>query len=412
MIARSIPVVLLLLAAVATPTVEPSANAGKVGQYVVGEPESGLKYWVFVPEGIAPETPAGIHLFFPGSFNPTDYNGFDDVFAAHRLIGITIVEPQTERDNGAKSAQCAAAAVAQVMADYPVVDRGIIASYDQGGRGHSLYAGQHMGRDWPFIYTTLYKSQYRMPVSGKVPMGFTVILNHAGYQKEGGSIRSNGIARMNEALQLASKGGFPDHFFRVQSRASITGDHVADGTRGYQRVDLALGSFLYLPHWDASREVAKLAATADAGQLGAAFQGIDQALAGEPEEAERAQLEQLRELVGERAERLLTLCSGLANIDGRLLMYYAGNSAKRLRGHPAADRLRAVMQEASGNPELGRHVQAWQRFAKIFPGLLAFDEPKLASDKFKTELDELSTVIGIESPLGRMCRQLGGLPVR
>ena len=349
------------------PVGAPSDDADRRGSYQAHTSHQGYDYWVHVPGTYDPARPVGLALFFHGQGGQGGAKGTwsvgKDILERHNLI---LVNMQYQDGDNAKdtAGKVAAAkeAIAQVMADYPIVaGRGLVSSFSGGGLPHALLLDQ-LGRErgpgrgyhWPFCHTALFGSNFRTAASGAVPMNWHIAVG----QKEWGMANLGGdnSARIGELCREAQAN--PDFAMRVEAGK---GHSISDGDRQanarmFARSDLFHAPFIYTPHF-ADRRFRKVLEAGLRLRYGQTLEALDAVLGEDDLTADqRAHAEALRAVVVARADAILAELERLATNDPLLAAHYAGIAAKNhLRDHPHEDRVEELLKTVTRS---GEHAAA------------------------------------------------------
>lgn len=389
----------------------PSANAGRKGEYQADLKRFGnYKYWVHVPAAYADDNPAGIHLYFHGQNGQTGAQHFGQ-WAPHflepfNLIGINMqyLDGDNMKDTAGK-VEAAQDAIAQTMADYKVVPRGVVACFSGGGLpSGGLYAKVGAGpptAQWPFNQACLYGSNYRTGINNGFGMAWFIGLG--GGEWTLANLGQTQTARFSDLLALEPKGGTPDTRLRIEKEKGhvISDADVAAAASQFRRSDLATGRFLHEPSW--SGKARPIAALANSLQLGAAETALAKALKAATVDQD---LERLKAKLDARVEAIFTLMPQLIAEDAVLASWYGGIFAAQLKGHPRAKELRDLLAAAGKDPAARKQAQAREAFLKGWPGFLDGGGPQLQQPlKNAPLLEQIAAAAGEKSLTGIMARE-------
>jgi hypothetical protein len=391
---------------------KPSKNAGRRGTYEADLPRNAqYKYWVYVPGSYSDVNPAGIHLFIHGDKgmnSAKEFTGWKKYFCdPFNLIGVNLqfLDDDLTKDADDKTL-AAQEALAQVMADYLVVPRGVISSFVGGGLEHANWFQRAAGptsATWPFTHNACYHANFQVEIANAHGMTWFLDINDGFWKGVGGTI----LARMNELLTLAvKKNGTPDAYLNIEKNLGwgITDHMLAASAAMFRRGDLAQGQFLREESWTGKAK--SLAAQANSLALGQAAAAIDKALAGKTlADTDRSQLEDLNRRVETRVADVLSLSKELAENDAVLALWYGPIFTQQLKGHPRAKELKDIFAAMAKAPAARDQLKAREAFVTLFPDLFDADSKGLRFPaKNVPLLDQIGKLAGDASLTGMMAR--------
>lgn len=368
------------------PVVEPSDNAARRGSYQAGTGTKGYDYWVHLPRSYDPTRPVGLALFFHGQGSHGGARNVGsvgkDLLERHNLI---LVNMQYHDGDNAKDTpgkvDAAKEAIAQVMADYPIVaGRGLVASFSGGGLPHAMLLdqlgrkdGPGRGYHWPFCHNALFGSNFWKAASDTVPMTWHIAVG----QKEWGlaNLGRDNSARIAELCREAKSN--PDFAMRVEAgkgHSISTSDRQANA-RMFARSELFLAPFIHTPSYD-DRSFRK---TLEAGmrlRYGQTLEALDDLLADEHlGNTQRESAENLRRIVVARADAMLAELEHLSAADPLLAAYYLGIArANHLKDHPHEERIVELFKQVTRSEAYAKATKAAGWWYQNAGGLVAGGE--------------------------------------
>ncbi len=367
--------------------VAPSANKEKPGTYSVDTDVENYKYFVCVPKAYDGKRPAGIHLFFHGQNGQKGAGNFGNwskyFLEPYDLIGINMQfndgDNYKDTDNKVRVAK---QAVLQVMADYKVLPRGVIASFSGGGQTLGTFFTQHgkaNARDpfWLFQHFSIYGSNFRVNATGSVPMTWFIGLGGKEWNKF--TIGKSQTDRANELFTDSLRGGCPDVYLRIEPAKdhAISNADVAASAAMYSRSSVAFTPFVYGADYP-ERELQQIVAACNTLALGRADTALHAVLirgSTKPEIKEKATA--LKALLDERIEAVLKLAKQLSTDDPVLFAWYSTLFARQLTGHPRSKELSDLVASVKKDAKAQRAAATgWTNFARAFPKLFT-DKPSL-----------------------------------
>ncbi len=386
---------------------EPSEHEEQRGKYRVKDPETGYHYYVKVPSSYEKNRPAGIHLFFHGQGGHKGASSFHQwnkhFLEPYRLIGINMqyMDGDNSKDKQ-KKAKAAMNAVAQVMADYRVIPRGVISSFSGGGIPHAVFynrRGGAIGWKWPFNHSALYSSNFWKTVRDQSMSWYVEVGGKEWNLADLGSTNSDVYRNL---IQMANR--YPEFMLNIEPKQGHTISDVSQSARMFHRSDLARSPFLWAPGYE-HRTTRQIARRANQGKLGSAFGDIDRELNGgslkKPLEKE---LKRLRTLIRKRADQMVSVCENLADRDALLFTYYSKTFKAKLQGMEAGKRIRELIRKHDG----GEYRERVRMSAKVRQQLLRLvkDGRIKNPDKNKERVKNVLETISNQSLTGRVLKQL------
>jgi hypothetical protein len=348
---------------------QPSKNSGRAGIYQVPTSIAAYNYHVCVPTSYDGTKPAGLHVFFHGQNNQgaaKEWERWQKPFLEQfRLIGINL--EYTDGDNGRDTegkVKAAQEAIAQVTADYKVVQRGAVACFSGGGIVHGLMAEQFGLRD----------------PTPCVPMSWCIAIGTDEWTLA--DLGRTAVARTGELYQATAKGGTPDiRFFMTRKGHTITSDDIAASANAFTYSDLAFGAFLF-PGDFPEKELRGIVEQANRQQLGLAAAAVSKLLAKTTvAEPLRSKAMALQTHLEERQKQVVALLQTLPTNDPVCATWYGPLLLAQLKGHAQEKELKTALitalktkdaqAAATAHGELARH------FATLFgaggsnPGVVA-----------------------------------------
>jgi hypothetical protein len=395
-------------------TPKPSKNAGRRGTYEADLPRNAqYKYWVYVPGSYSDVNPAGIHLFIHGDRgmnSAKEFTGWKKYFCdPFNLIGVNLqfLDDDLTKDADDKTL-AAQEALAQVMADYLVVPRGVLSSFVGGGLEHANWFQRAAGptsATWPFTHNACYHANFNSEITNAHGMSWFLDVGENAWAE--GKVGGTTITRMGELMTLATKkNGTPDVYLNIEKNMGwgIT-DHMLEVSAAmFRRGDLAQGQFLREESWTGKAKL--LAVQANSLALGQAAVAIDKALAGKAlSDTDHTQLEDLRRRVETRVADVLTLSKELAENDAVLALWYGQIFTQQLKGHPRAKELKDLLAAMAKAPATRDQLAAREAFLKLFPDLFDADSKGVRFPaKNVPLLDQIGKLAGDTSLTGMMAR--------
>lgn len=378
------------------PPVAPSKNQGRAGIYQVPTTIAAYNYYVCVPASYDGTQPAGLHLFFHGQNNQGAAKEWDrwqkPFLETYRLIGINM--EYTDGDNGRDTAgkvKAAQEAIAQVTADYKVIQRGAIASFSGGASVHGLMADQFArtrSAQWPFCHSALYSSCFTRDPTPSVPMSWFIAVGTDEWNSY--DLGRSAVGRTSELYLATAKGGTPDiRFFMSRKGHTITNEDVAASAKSFVISDLTFGEFLFAPDYP-EKELRVIVEQANHQQPSSAAAALAKLLAKPTlAEALKTKAEGLQKQVSERLERIVTIIQMLPTEDPVLAAWYGPLLLAQLKGDAREKDLKAALATNAKNKEtqttLTAHAEFARQFAALFgaggtnPGVVADKRPLLTT---------------------------------
>jgi hypothetical protein len=329
---------------------QPSKNQGRQGTYQVPTTIGAYNYWVCVPSSYDGTRPAGLHLYFHGQNgqgSAKEFGGWRAAFLEqHRLIGINM--EYTDGDNGKDTdgkVKAAQQAIAQVTADYKVVQRGAVASFSGGGLPHGLLleqVGKTRSALWPFCHSTLYSSNFFRDPTMAAPMSWCITIGTEEWSLA--NLGQTAVARAGELYLATPRGGTPDiRFVMTRKGHTIPGGDVTASSQAFVLSDLAFGMFLYAPDFT-EKELRGLVEQANHQQPSAANTALGRLLARPTLDAAlKAKGEALQAQIAARLDRIAAALSSLPAEDPVLAAYYGPLLLTQLKGDAREKGVKAAL---------------------------------------------------------------------
>jgi len=395
--------------------VAPSANKEKPGTYSVDTDVDNYKYFVCVPKAYDGKRPAGIHLYFHGQNGQKGANNFGNwskyFLEPYDLIGINMQyndgDNYKDTDNKVRVAK---QAVLQVMADYRVLPRGVVASFSGGGQTLGTFFTAHgktaSSRDpfWLFQHFSIYGSNFRVNATGGLPMTWFIGLGGKEWNKF--TIGQSQTARAAELFADSARGGCPDVYLRIEpakDHAISTAD-VAASAAMYARSSVAFTPFVYTADFP-ERELQQIVASCNGLALGRADTALHAIMiraSTKPEIKEKAPA--LKALLDERVDAVLKLSKQLSTDDPVLFAWYSVVFARQLAGHPRLKELNDIVAAVKKDAKTQRAaITDWANFVRGFPKLFN-DKPGLQPGAAEF-LEQVKAAVPPQSELGTMATE-------
>lgn len=358
---------------------QPSKNQGRVGTYQVPTTIGAYNYYVSVPASYDGTRPAGLHLFFHGQNGQggaKEFGGWRAAFLEkYRLIGINM--EYTDGDNGKDTdgkVKAAQEAIAQVTADYKIVQRGAVASFSGGGLPHGLMTeqfGKARSPQWPFCHSTLYSSNFFRDPTPSAPMSWCITIGTEEWALA--DLGRTAVARAGELYQASLKNGTPDiRFVMTRKGHTIPGEDVTASAKAFAISDLAFGAFLYPPEYP-EKELRTLVEQANRQQPAAAVAALAKLLAKPTlDAAVKTKAETLQTMINERLDQLAAMLKSLPGEDPVLAMWYGPQLLAQLKGDAREKDLKAALATAMKTKDaqsaLAAHAELAKQFTSLFGG--------------------------------------------
>lgn len=358
---------------------QPSKNQGRAGTYQVPTTIGAYNYYVCVPASYDGTRPFGLHLFFHGQNGQggaKHFGGWSKPFLeSHRLIGINMEytdgDNQKDTDGKVKAAQ---EAIAQVTADYKVVQRGAVGSFSGGGMPHGLMLeqfGKTRSAQWPFCHSTLYSSNFFRDPTTAVPMSWCITIGTEEWALA--DLGRTAVARAGELYQASLKNGTPDvRFVMTRKGHTIPGEDVTASAKTFALSDLAFGAFLYAPDF-AEKELRTLVEQANRQQPSAAGIALGKLLAKPTlDAAVKTKAEAMQTQINERLGQLAAALTALPVEDPVLALFYGPHLLAQLKGDAREKELKAglatAMKAKDAQAALGAHAELAKQWTMLFGG--------------------------------------------
>ena len=358
---------------------QPSKNQGRAGTYQVPTTIGAYNYYVCVPASYDSTHPAGLHAFFHGQNGQggaKEFGGWRKEFLEnHRLIGINM--EYTDGDNGKDTegkVKAAQEAIAQVTADYKIVQRGAVASFSGGGLPHGLLleqVGKTRSAQWPFCHSTMYSSNFFRDPTTAVPMSWCITIGTEEWALA--DLGRTAVARAGELYQASLKNGCPDiRFVMTRKGHTVPAEDVAASAKTFVLSDLAFGAFLYAPDFT-EKELRTIVEQANRQQPAAAAAALIKLLAKPTLDAGlKTTGELLQTQIGERLDRIATALSTLPGEDPVLTTYYGPQLFAQMKGDAREKDLKAglatAMKGKDAQATLAAHAELAKQFTSLFGG--------------------------------------------
>ncbi|MBA3699988.1 MAG: hypothetical protein H0W78_14160 [Planctomycetes bacterium] len=371
---------LIAVERIAPPTApQPSKNQGRAGTYQVPTTIGAYNYYVCVPASSDGTTPFGLHLFFHGQNGQggaKHFGGWQKLFLeSHRLIGINM--EYTDGDNGKDTegkVKAAQEAIAQVTADYKIVQRGAVASFSGGGLPHGLMTEQFAktrSAQWPFCHSTLYSSNFFRDPTSAVPMSWCITIGTEEWALA--DLGRTAVTRAGELYQATVKGGTPDiRFVMTRKGHTIPGEDVSASEKTFALSDLAFGAFLYAPDF-AEKELRTIVEQANRQQPSAAGVALAKLLAKPTlDAAVKTKGEALQTQITKRLDHIAAALATLPTEDPVLATYYGPVLLAQLKGDAREKDLKTTLVGALKTKEaqatLAAHAELAKHWIALFGG--------------------------------------------
>lgn len=358
---------------------QPSKNQGRQGTYQVPTTIGAYNYWVCVPASYDGKQPAGLHLFFHGQNGQggaKEFGGWRSAFLEkHRLIGINMeyTDGDNQRDTEGK-VKAAQEAIAQVTADYKVVQRGAVASFSGGGLPHGLLldqVGKARSAQWPFCHSTLYSSNFFRDPTAAAPMSWCITIGTEEWSLA--NLGQTAVARAGELYLASTRGGNPDiRFVMTRKGHTIPGEDVAASSKTFPLSDLAFGAFLHAPDF-AEKELRAIVEQANRQQPSTAGAALAKLLAKPTIDAVlKAKGEALQMQIAARLDQLATALSSLPAEDPVLAAYYGPLLLAQLKGDAREKELKSAvtggLKAKEAQAALAAHAELAKQWTALFGG--------------------------------------------
>ena len=361
------------------PAPQPSKNQGRIGTYQVPTTIAVYNYYVCVPTSYDGTRPAGLHVFFHGQNGQggaKDFGSWKKSFLeSHRLIGINM--EYTDGDNGRDTegkVKAAQEAIAQVTADYKVVQRGAVASFSGGGLPHGLMTEQFAktrSAQWPFCHSTLYSSNFFRDPTPSVPMSWCITIGTEEWTLA--DLGRTAVARAGELYQATVKGGTPDiRFVMTRKGHTIPGDDVTASEKSFVFSDLAFGAFLYAADFP-EKELRSIVEQGNRQQPTAAATALTKLLAKPTLDAAiKTKAEAVQMQISERLDQLAAALKTLPTEDPVLALFYGPLLLAQLKGDAREKDLKVALASAmkakDAQAALAAHAELAKQFTSLFGG--------------------------------------------
>lgn len=358
---------------------QPSKNQGRAGTYQVPTTIGAYNYYVCVPASYDGSKPFGLHLFFHGQNGQggaQHFSGWSKPFLeSHRLIGINM--EYTDGDNAKDTegkVKAAQEAIAQVSADYKIVQRGAVASFSGGGLPHGLMTeqfGKTRSTQWPFCHSTLYSSNFFRDPTTAAPMSWCITIGTEEWALA--DLGRTAVARAGELYQATVKGGTPDiRFVMTRKGHTIPNEDVSASAKTFALSDLAFGAFLYAPDFT-EKELRAIVEQANRQQPSAAGIALGKLLTKPTlDAAVKTKGEALQGQITARLDHLAAALTALPSEDPVLATYYGPLLLAQLKGEAREKDLKATLVGALKTKEaqaaLAAHPELAKQWTAIFGG--------------------------------------------
>lgn len=358
---------------------QPSKNQGRAGTYQVATTIGAYNYYVCVPASYDGSRPFGLHLFFHGQNGQggaKHFGGWSKPFLdAHRLIGINMeyTDGDNQRDTEGK-VKAAQEAIAQVTADYKVVQRGAVASFSGGGLPHGLLldqVGKSRSAQWPFCHSTLYSSNFFRDPTTATPMSWCITIGTGEWSLA--NLGQTAVARAGELYLASARGGTPDVRFVMSSKGhDIPASDVTASSKAFTFSDLAFGAFLHAPDFP-EKELRALVEQANRQQPSAAANALGKLLTKPTiDAAVKTKGEALQVQISARLDQLAAALTALPAEDPVLAGYYGPLLLAQLKGDAREKELKtalaAGLKTKDAQAAFGAHAELAKQWTALFGG--------------------------------------------
>lgn len=395
------------------PVLQPSKNKGRSGTYQAKTSFSGNNYYVYVPKSYSQTNPAGLVLFFHGQGGQKGAKRFGSrriLLEPFNLIGINMqyMDGNNSKNKKAKVAS-AKEAVAQVMADYAIVEgRGIITSFSGGGLPHGKFyrelglKRQKRGHNWPFSHTSLYGSNFWVSTSGGLTMSWVICIGQKEYPMALPTLGKTGTKCMRAVSRESARGNSFDMYFKIlkDKKHKITKADIHTTAQVFRRTDLTHSPFVRAANYPEKELRTMLRYLANL-TLGRALKEADRlaALESTPEDVKK-KAAGLKKQTEARVEKIMKLMAELSTTDFVLADYYSKLWLKQLAGHPREKELRDLASAARRNPAARTARQGYDLWWKSFHTFLT--KTATLIPKKEQDVEKIRALVPEKSAIGLM----------
>jgi len=371
------------------PPPQPSKNQGRVGTYQVATSIAAYNYYVAVPSSYDGTRPAGLHIYFHGQNGQggaKDFGSWKKAFLEpFRLIGINMeyTDGDNLRDTVGK-VKAAQEAIAQVTADYKIVQRGAVASFSGGGLPHGLMTEQFArtrSSQWPFCHSSLYSSNFFRDPTASTAMSWCIAIGTDEWSLA--DLGRTAVARAGELYQASAKGGTPDIRFAISRKGhTITAQDIAASAKSFLVSDLAFGAFLFAPDFP-EKELRVIVEQANHQQPSGAAAALSKLLAKPAlDDALKTKAATLQTQISERLDRIAAIILTLPTEDPVLAAWYGPQLLAQLKGDAREKELKVALAAGAKNKDAQATLSAHGEFAKQFTALFGGgSNPGVVADK-------------------------------
>ena len=371
---------------------EPSENEGRSGQYQV-KGEKRYHYWVKVPSTYSVTNPAGLYLYFHGQNGQSGANYFgkweQSLLERHNLIGINMqyMDGDNARDTAGKL-MAAQQAVAQVMADYRVLPRGVVSCFSGGALPHKMWYARR-GPEWPFTMCALYGSNFNQSIGKPSDLAWFVGIGTGEWNKAG--LGRTQTRRFAEAVSNIGKGGNPlVRYLIIPGKGhTVTIEDCRQVGELFAIQDAFTAPLVHMAEAAEDKTARKLVLLTNARQFGRVSKEIAKLRKqGFDSEVLSAFVESLEPRINKAVDNMINQLTTLAESDMYLFQAKVKKAAVQLRGHPREDAVKELTKVAKSQKNARAQLQAMNMWLKIAPQLFK-QEPRISDPAQRLALEKI-----------------------